>query len=77
MFKNIEKLIYECREIHDKHITTLTGEEMDILNYFDLYLAKAIMKDLQYGDKGVKAAKIILAMQGLSNESQDEYLNKF
>lgn len=70
-FENIEKCLSKYREI-DKKITIsryhdLTDEERDYLNYFDLHLAEAIMKDFQCEDKGVKVAKIILAMQELSN----------
>ena len=72
LFKNIEKCLSEYRETDKKIMTNsrsnLTDEERDIVDYFDLHLAEAIMKDFRYYDKGVKVAKIILAMQELKSE---------
>lgn len=72
MFDNIEKCLNEYKKVYEKYVKDwqhkVTQEEDNILEYFDLHLAEAIMTDFQYCDKGAKVAKIILAMQGLSNE---------
>ena len=70
IFTNIKKCLSEYEEVCKKlnGWDNLTEEESNILNYFDLHFAEAIMTDFQYDDKGEKIAKIILAMQGLSNE---------
>lgn len=69
-FKNIEKCLSEYEEVCKKlnGWDNPTEEERNIIEYLDLHLAEAIMTDFQHCDKGVKIAKIILAMQGLSNE---------
>ena len=70
MFENIKQCMYEYEEVCKKlnGWDNPTKEESNILEYLDLHLAEAIMTDFQYCDKGVKIAKIILAMQGISNE---------
>lgn len=70
MFENIKQCMYEYEEVYKKFDgwKDLTKEESNILEYLDLHLAEAIMTDFQRCDKGVKVAKIILAMQELSNE---------
>lgn len=72
MFANIEQCLHEydevCKKLKEDCWRDPTKEELKILDYFDLHLAEAIMTDFQYYDKGVKIAKIILAMQELSNE---------
>lgn len=71
-FKNIEKCLSEyeeaCKKCREEPKYCEDKEVTNIIEYLDLHLAEAIMTDLQYCDKGVKIAKIILAMQGLSNE---------
>lgn len=69
-FTNIKKCLDEYEEVCKKlnGWDNPTEKESNILEYFNLHLAEAIMTDFQYCDKGVKIAKIILAMQGLSNE---------
>ena len=72
MFQNIEKCLNEykevCKRLRENNWRELTKEEEGLLNYFDMHLAEAIMTDFQDYDKGEKVAKIILTMQGLSNE---------
>ena len=72
MFNNIKKCLNEyeetCKRIREDNYREPTEKELSIISYFDLHFAEAIMTDLQSGDKGEKVAKIILAMQGLSNE---------
>lgn len=72
MFENIEKCLNEYKEVCEKCRKDFqykpTQEEHNAFDYLDLHLAQAIMSDFKYCDKGVKIAKIILAMQGLSNE---------
>ena len=72
MFTNIEKCLNEYKEVHEKWIKDWdynpTSEESNVIDYLDLHLAEAIMTDFRDYDKGEKVAKIILAMQGLSNE---------
>lgn len=71
-FKNIERCLNEyeeaCKKCYKEPETEEEKEALDFIEYFDLHLAKAIMSDLQYCDKGEKVAKIILAMLRLSNE---------
>lgn len=72
MFDNIEQCLHEydevCKKLKENCWRDPTEDEQNILDYFDLHLAEAIMTDFRYCDKGVKIAKIILAMQELSNE---------
>ena len=71
-FKNIEKCLSEyeeaCKKCQKEPETAEEKEALNLIEYLDLHLSEAIMTDFQYCDKGVKIAKIILAMQGLSNE---------
>ena len=71
MFKEIRKCLDEYEEVCEQmNWRNLIEEEVNVLDYFDLHLAEAIMKDFGVGggDKGEKLAKIILATLGMSNE---------
>lgn len=73
MFKNIKKCLSEYEEVCKNYDGDyLTEKEKCIIDYFDLHFAEAIMRDFQYNDKGVTIAKIIFAMQELSNEVKVE-----
>ena len=63
MFEEIKKCLKEYEEIDKKYHIWADKANNDIFAYFDLHLAEAIMKDFWCQDKGVKVAKIILAMQ--------------
>lgn len=63
MFENIRKCLEEFEETINK-ANPSTKEDKDIICYFDLHLAKALIKDWD----AEKVAKIILAAKGLSNE---------
>lgn len=70
MFENIRK----CLDDYEKSIEDFytdydyTTEDKDIIDYFEMNFAKAIMKDLEIYKNDEKIAKIILAAKGLSNE---------
>lgn len=69
MFENIRKVLDEYEDAWTKINTRLfevSKEDEDNIIYFDMHLAKALMKDAPAGDEAV--AKIILATKGLSNE---------
>ena len=70
MFKEIRKCLDEYEEIWKQidYWRNPTKEEAQVIDYFDLHLAEAIMKDFDYGDRGEKLSKIILATLGMSNE---------
>jgi hypothetical protein len=74
MFENIKKCLDEYKQtqinVNSRNLFEhdITEEEWDVLQYFDLHFAKAIMKDLEYDNDAEKVAKIILAAKGLSNE---------
>lgn len=72
MFEEIRKCLDEYEEVCKKYDGCYypTEKEMCILDYFDLHLAEAIMRDFGVGgnDKGEKLAKIILATLGMSND---------
>lgn len=70
MFYEIRKCIDEYERISKKYESweRPTGDDLDVLEFLDLHLAKAIIKDFHYADKGEKLAKIILATLGMSNE---------
>lgn len=75
MFKEIRKCLDEFEEAcrKDGNWSNLTEEEKssiaDTIDYFDMHLAEAIMKDSGHnGDKGEKIAKIILATLGMLND---------
>lgn len=72
MFKNIKQCLHEYEEILNKlnycNEESITEKERDILEYFELNLAKAIMSDFNYSNADVKIAKIILALKDISNE---------
>lgn len=69
MFKEIRKYLDEYEEVCEQmNWRNLTKEEAQVIDYFDLRLAEAVMKDFDYGDRGEKLAKIILATLGMSNE---------
>lgn len=69
MFSNIRKVLDEFEEIY-KHacldVCKLTKDEEDILFYFNMHLAKALMQNEHIGAESV--AKIILAAKDLSSE---------
>lgn len=60
-FDRVYKRYEECGYDDD----LLTPTEQDILQFHDLYLAKAIIKDREYGDKGETVANIILAARNI------------
>ena len=65
MFENIKKCLDKYEDINcSRDIFNLSEEEIDTIKYFELHLAKALMKELD----SEKVAKIILAAKGLSNE---------
>ena len=72
MFNNIKQCLREYEETYKKFSNCLldspTEKERDILEYFELNLAKAIMSDFTYSNADVKIAKIILALKDISNE---------
>lgn len=69
MFEGIRKCLDEYEETCEQiNWRNPTYEEAQVLDYFDLHLAEAIMTDFDYGDRGEKLAKIILATLGISNE---------
>ena len=59
MFENIRNNLDEIERIYTKaRKESLTGEEYEFLDYFEMTLAKSMMKELWSSDK---IAKIILA----------------
>ena len=68
MFKNTREVLDKMQSMYDQYCTCfkLSEEEADLWEYFDMYLAKALMKDKFV--KAEKVAKIILATKGLSSE---------
>ena len=74
MFENIKKCLTEYENISSNFRNWTYGndeppeDDLDIMNYFTLNFAKAIMKDLEYDNNAEKVAKIIMAAKGLSNE---------
>ena len=65
VFENIRKCLDEFEETINKANTgldSITKEDEDILNYFNLNLAKALMKDWE----SEKIAKIILAAKWIN-----------
>ena len=64
---NIVKCLEEYANIGKKEqeCGMLTQEECDVLDYFELNLAKALMQDFPF--KAENVAKIILAAKGLSD----------
>ena len=69
MFENIRKYLDEYEDINcNRDIFNLSKEEIDIVKYFELNFAKALMQEDQRHLDSEKIAKIILATKGLSNE---------
>lgn len=68
MFKNTREVLDKMENLYNKYCTCfeLSEDEEDLWEYFDMYLAKALMKDKFV--KAEKVAKIILATKGLSSE---------
>lgn len=69
MFKNIRKVLDEFENTYNdvyNHSFTSTKDQEDILIYFNVNLAKALMQDEYTRSESV--AKIILAAKELSNE---------
>ena len=59
MFEEIKRNLDEIERIHTKaREESLTGEEYEFLDYFEMIFAKSMMKELWSSDK---IAKIILA----------------
>ena len=59
MFEEIKRNLDEIERIHTKaKEESLTGEEYEFLDYFEMTFAKSMMKELWSADK---VAKIILA----------------
>ena len=59
MFENIRNNLDEFERIHTKaREESLTGEEYEFLDYFEMTFAKSMIKELWSADK---VAKIILA----------------
>ena len=69
MFENIRKCLDEYEDINcNRDIFNLSEEEIDTIKYFELHLAKVLMKEDKRHLDSEKVAKIILATKGLSNE---------
>ena len=72
MFDNIKQCLHEYEEslnnFYNCRIDSPTEKERDIIEYFELNLAKAIISDFTYNNADVKIAKIILALKDISNE---------
>ena len=69
MFNNTRKVLDEFEETYNNlcHSGCLPiKEEEDVLSYFNMHLAKALMQDEYIGAESV--AKIILAAKNLSSE---------
>ena len=69
MFNNTRKVLDEFEKVYNnavRNICNLTTEEEDIISYFNVHLAKALMQDEYIGAESV--AKIILAAKELSSE---------
>ena len=68
MFENIRKVLDEFENTYNtvRKKFAPTQDEEDILIYFNMHLAKALMQDEYIGSESV--AKIILAAKELSNE---------
>ena len=67
MFKEIRTCLDDFEKVLAKtNYTSFTKDEEDILLYFSLNLAKALMQDEYVGAEQV--AKIILAAKGLGSE---------
>lgn len=70
MFENIRKCLDDYEKSTEDFYTDYdyTVEDREIIDYFEMNFAKAIMKDLRIYKNDEKIAKIILAAKGLSNE---------
>jgi hypothetical protein len=66
VFDEIRECLDRYEELFDKPYHLLTDEEIDIVQFFEMYLAKAIMRDFK--ERSESIAKIILAYLGVSNE---------
>lgn len=68
MFENTRKVLDEFENTYNtlRKNFSPTQDEEDILMYFNMHLAKALMKDKYIGSESV--AKIILAEKELSNK---------
>jgi hypothetical protein len=71
MFENIRKCLDEYekaeKECIEKNFDT-NLESYEIVSFFNMNFAKAIMKDLEFNCFDENVAKIILAARGLSND---------
>ena len=71
MFENMKQCLREYENISSNFRNfdyEPTKDELNIIEYFTLHFAQAIMTDLGYDNNDEKLAKIILATKGLSNE---------
>lgn len=70
MFKNIRAVLDNFENAYQRvmfsHEVDVVTCDMDILDYFNVDLAKALMQDIYISDESV--AKIILATRGMSSE---------
>lgn len=70
MFKDIIEYLNKCeytiKDLDKRCPPSLTEEEKDVMNYFELYFAKMLMQNRFINSE--KVAKIILATKGLSGE---------
>ena len=69
MFENVIKCLNEFNSVINGENAKqgwFNENEEDIINYFDLHLAKALMKERYINAE--KVAKFILVAKGLSNE---------
>lgn len=69
MFENTKKVLDEFEKTYKiacYDVCELTKDEEDVLVYFNVHLAKALMQDKDVGAESV--AKIILAAKNLSSE---------
>lgn len=72
MYNNIKQCLHEyeetCNKLSNCLLDSPTEKERDIIEYFELNLAKAIISDFTYNNADIKIAKIILALKDISNE---------
>ena len=68
MFENVRKCLDELENTVKK--INYTKEDEDIMAYFNLHLAEALMKDYQESER---VARVILAEKGLFEKIQFEF----
>ena len=75
MFENIRNNLDEIERIHTKaREESLTGEEYEFLDYFEMTFAKSMMNELWGSDK---IAKIILANKDQKSDLLEQIKAKF